>query len=284
MTTRAPVAVAVAEPPPILSLDGVEAVYDDIIIALRGVSLVVPEGSIVALLGANGAGKSTTLKAASGLLAGEGGAITRGGVSYRGRALAGVSPRELVLTGMVQVLEGRHCFPHLTVEENLITGTLARRSSRAEVRFELDRVYGYFPRLTELRRSRAGYTSGGEQQMVAIGRALMGRPSLVLLDEPSMGLAPRVVEEIFETIRTLNRIDHVSFLLAEQNARVALRFADWGSILENGRVVASGSADEISGRRDVQELYLGVGVAGRRVGRGRRRVRLDPHPPAMPVL
>jgi branched-chain amino acid transport system ATP-binding protein len=248
------------EATPILELKAVEAAYDDIIIALRGVSLVVPEGSMVALLGANGAGKSTTLKAASGLLGAVHGAITRGEILFRGRSLKTRSPRELVREGLVQVLEGRHCFPHLTVDENLRSGALAQRIGRAGVRSELDRIYTYFPRLTQIRRSLAGYTSGGEQQMVAIGRALMARPRLVLLDEPSMGLAPLIVEEIFRILRSLNREQGVTFLLAEQNARVALRFADFGSILENGRVVASGPAEELERRSDVQAFYLGVGA------------------------
>jgi branched-chain amino acid transport system ATP-binding protein len=258
--------------PPLLSIEGVEAVYDEIIIALRGVSLVVPEGAVVALLGANGAGKSTTMKAASGLLAAEGGAITHGSIHFRGKRLNDVAPRELVRGGLAHVLEGRHCFPHLTVEENLVSGALVGRPSRAELRRALEAAYSSFPRLTKVRTSLAGFTSGGEQQMLAIARALMARPSLVLLDEPSMGLAPQVVEEIFAIIRTLNREEGVSFLLSEQNARLALRFADWGYILEGGRVVASDTAENMAGRPDVQQFYLGVGGAGRRATREQRRI------------
>jgi branched-chain amino acid transport system ATP-binding protein len=260
-------ATAETKPPPpevLLSLEGVEAAYDRMIVALHGVSLEVRRGSIVALLGANGAGKTTTLKSASGLLAAERGAVTRGTIRYRGRDVVTTAPRTLVREGLVQVLEGRHCFPHLTVEENLRAGALARGTAGRELRRELDRVYTYFPRLAKLRRSAAGLTSGGEQQMVAIGRALVARPVLVLLDEPSMGLAPKLVDEIFRDIRALNRDGGVSFLLAEQNARVALRHADHGYVLENGRVVAGGTAAELGARDDVQEFYLGVGAAQRR--------------------
>jgi branched-chain amino acid transport system ATP-binding protein len=253
-------------PPPILSFEGVEAAYDGIIVALRGVSLEVPEGSVVALLGANGAGKTTTLKAASGLLGAERGAVTRGVIRYRGRDVAGTPTRTLVAGGLVQVLEGRHCFPHLTVDENLRSGALIRRLGGRALREALDEIYETFPRLATRRRSPCGLTSGGEQQMVAIGRALLARPALVLLDEPSMGLAPLVVDEIFDNICALNRERKVSFLLAEQNARVALRHADRGYVLENGRVVGGGTAAELSARADVQEFYLGVGGANRRGG------------------
>jgi branched-chain amino acid transport system ATP-binding protein len=257
-------------PPPILAFEGVEAAYDQMIIALRGVSLVVPEGAVVALLGANGSGKTTTLKAASGLLGAERGAVTRGTIRYAGRDVATSTPRTLVRAGLVQVLEGRHCFPHLTVDENLRTGALARGLGRRALREELETIYDQFPRLATLRRALAGFTSGGEQQMVAIGRALMARPKLVLLDEPSMGLAPLAVAEIFRNIRALNQQRGVSFLLAEQNVRVALRHADYGYVLENGRVVASGTAAELSGRADVQEFYLGVGAADRRASAAAR--------------
>jgi branched-chain amino acid transport system ATP-binding protein len=250
----------------ILELEGVQAAYDGIVVALRGVSLVVPQGSIVALLGANGAGKSTTLMAASGLLRAERGAITRGAVRYRGRDVTGAGAPALVRDGLVQVLEGRHCFPHLTVDENLRSGALLRRPGRRALRAALDEVYAMFPRLAKARRKLAGFTSGGEQQMIAIGRALLTRPILVLLDEPSMGLAPQIVEEIFADIRVLNRERKVSFLLAEQNARVALRHADHGYVLENGRVVEGGTAAELSARADIQEFYLGVGAANRRGG------------------
>jgi branched-chain amino acid transport system ATP-binding protein len=269
-------AAPIAPIAPILELRGVEAAYDDIIVALRGVSLVVPEGTIVALLGANGAGKSTTLKAASGLLAAEHGAVTRGEIVFRGRTLEGRTSRALVREGMVQVLEGRRCFPHLTVDENLRTGALAHRVGRASLRAELDRIYTYFPRLAKIRRSPAGFASGGEQQMVAIGRALVARPRVVLLDEPSMGLAPLIVQEIFEIVRDLNRTQGVTFLLAEQNARVALRYADLAAILENGRVVASGPAAELERRADVQAFYLGVGAREGGPGRHHRRTRDRP--------
>lgn len=252
---------------PLLSFESVEASYDRMIIALRGVSLVVPEGAIVALLGANGAGKTTALKAASGLLGAERGAVTHGVIRYQGEDVARSSPRALVARGLVQVLEGRHCFSHLTVDENLRTGALVRGVSRRETRADLEAVYAQFPRLAKLRRALAGFTSGGEQQMVAIGRALMARPRLVLLDEPSIGLAPQVVDEIFRNIRILNAQRGVSFLVAEQNARMALRHADHGYVLENGKVVASGTAAELSGRADVQEVYLGVSAANRRGGR-----------------
>jgi branched-chain amino acid transport system ATP-binding protein len=251
---------------PLLSFERVEATYDQMIIALRGVSMVVPEGAIVALLGANGAGKTTTLKAASGLLAAERGAVTHGIIRYRGEDVAASSPRALVAAGLVQVLEGRHCFPHLTVDENLRAGALVRGIGRRETRAGLDAIYDQFPRLAKLRRSLAGFISGGEQQMVAIGRALMARPRLVLLDEPSIGLAPQIVDEIFRDIRALNARSGVSFLVAEQNARVALRHADHGYVLENGRVVASGTAAELSARADVQEFYLGVGASSQPEG------------------
>lgn len=248
---------------PLLALDDVEVVYDGIVIALRGVSLEVPERSIVALLGANGAGKTTTLKAASGLLAAERGEVRRGRVAYRGRPVGARTPVGLVREGLVQVLEGRHCFPHLSVEENIATGGFARGLSRIALAEAIERVYARFPRLRERRRIAAGHLSGGEQQMLAIGRALVGGPSLVLLDEPSMGLAPKVVEEIFALVRQLHEDDSVTFLLAEQNAAAALAVADTVYVLEGGRVVLHGSATEIRRRDDVQELYLGVRTEGR---------------------
>jgi branched-chain amino acid transport system ATP-binding protein len=257
-------------PPPLLALEDVEVVYDGIIVGLRGVTLQVPEGSIVALLGPNGAGKSTTLKAASGLLSAERGEVSRGTVAFRGRPLRSRSPSQLAREGLVQVLEGRRCFAHLTVEENLATGAYARRPSRRELREAIEHLYVRFPRLRDLRRVAAGHLSGGEQQMVAIGRALIGRPALVLLDEPSMGLAPRVVEEIFALVRELHAREKVSFLLAEQNAAGALAVADTAYVLENGRVVASGSAAAIRARDDVQELYLGRGAGGRTSFRNKR--------------
>ncbi|MGZ3438910.1 MAG: ABC transporter ATP-binding protein [Polyangia bacterium] len=246
-----------------LAVDGVEVLYDRIIVALRGVSLVVPDGEIVALLGANGAGKSTTLKAVAGLLPAERGAITRGTIRLGERDVTGAPARTLAAAGVVLVPEGRRCFPHLSVEENLIAGALVRRPSRAALALDLTRVYGWFPRLADRRKSAAGYLSGGEQQMLAFGRALMARPKLVLLDEPSMGLAPSIVEDLFRIMKALNERDGTSFLLAEQNATAALRFAHHGYILENGRVVAGGTAAELSAREDVKEFYLGVGTHSR---------------------
>ena len=257
---------------PLLSLDGVEVVYDEIIVGLRGVTLEVQGGSIVALLGPNGAGKSTTLKAASGLLAAERAEVKRGTVSFRGRPLRARSASKLVREGLVHVLEGRHCFPHLTVEENLATGAYARRPSRRELSDAIERVVARFPRLRERRRVAAGHLSGGEQQMLAIGRALMARPALVLLDEPSMGLAPKMVEEIFAIVRELHVQEKTSFLLAEQNAAGALAVADTAYVLENGRVVVSGCAAAVRARNDVNELYLGRGSEGRT----RFRIRKDP--------
>jgi branched-chain amino acid transport system ATP-binding protein len=256
-------------PEPLLVIRDIEVVYDHVVLGLRGVSLAVAPGQIVALLGANGAGKSTTLKAASGLLAAERGAITRGEVTLHGRIIAGTpaqggattlaAPRALVRDGMAQVLEGRHCFAHLSVEENLIAGALVRRPSRRQLAADLERIYTHFPRLALRRRGPTGYLSGGEQQMVAIGRALMSRPHLLLLDEPSMGLAPIVVHEIFEIVRQLNQRERVSVLLAEQNATLALRFAHHGYVLENGQVVAEGPAAELAARADVKAYYLGGG-------------------------
>jgi branched-chain amino acid transport system ATP-binding protein len=258
--------------PPLLSLDDVEVVYDGIIVGLRGVTLEVPQGTIVALLGPNGAGKSTTLKAASGLLAAERGEVRRGTVSVRGKPQRVPNPSRLARDGFVQVLEGRHCFAHLTVEENLATGAYARKPSRHELREAIEQMYVRFPKLRDRRHVAAGHLSGGEQQMLAIGRALIGRPALVLLDEPSMGLAPKVVEEIFALVRELHARDGVSFLLAEQNAAGALAVADTAYVLENGRVVASGSVAAIRARDDVQELYLGRGSGARARFRNRREM------------
>jgi branched-chain amino acid transport system ATP-binding protein len=255
---------------PLLALEDVEVVYDGIIVGLRGVTLEVPQGSIVALLGPNGAGKSTTLKAASGLLSAERGEVKRGTVAFRGRPVHARSPSKLAREGLVQVLEGRHCFAHLTVEENLATGAYAHGPSRRELREALDRVYLRFPKLRDRRRVAAGHLSGGEQQMVAIGRALIGRPALVLLDEPSMGLAPKVVEEILALVRELHEGEKVGFLLAEQNAAGALAIADMAYVLENGRVVASGTAAAVRARDDVKELYLGRGTEGRTRFRSRK--------------
>ncbi len=247
-----------------LSVDNIEVVYDHVVLVLKGVSLSVPEGAIVALLGANGAGKTTTLKAISNLLHAERGEVTKGSISFRGREVHRLTPNELVGMGCIQVMEGRHCFGHLSVEENLLTGAFTRKEGRAAVRQDLEMVYGYFPRLRERRRSQAGYTSGGEQQMCAIGRALMARPRMILLDEPSMGLAPQLVEEIFEIVARLNREAGVTFLLAEQNTNIALRYAGYGYILESGRVVLDGDAESLRNNEDVKEFYLGLSTAGRR--------------------
>jgi branched-chain amino acid transport system ATP-binding protein len=247
-----------------LSINNIEVIYDHVILVLKGVSLEVSEGSIVALLGANGAGKTTTLKAISNLLRAERGEVTKGMIEFRGGRIDRLTPNELVRLGVCQVMEGRHCFAHLTVEENLLTGAFTRKDSRAGVAEALEKVYHYFPRLKERRGSQAGYTSGGEQQMTAIGRALMVSPTMILLDEPSMGLAPQIVEEIFEIVRDLNEKERVSFLLAEQNTMVALRFANYGYILENGRVVMDGAASELATNEDVKEFYLGLSTAGRK--------------------
>jgi branched-chain amino acid transport system ATP-binding protein len=247
-----------------LSVNNIEVIYDHVILVLRGVSLDVAEGGIVALLGANGAGKTTTLKAISNLLHAERGEVTKGTIEYRGERVDRLTPNDLVRRGVCQVMEGRHCFAHLTVEENLLTGAFTRKGSRGEITAALEKVYRYFPRLKERRTSLAGYTSGGEQQMTAIGRALMAQPSMILLDEPSMGLAPQIVEEIFAIVGELNRQERVSFLLAEQNTMVALRHANYGYILENGRVVMDGAARELANNEDVKEFYLGLSTSGRR--------------------
>ena len=247
-----------------LSINNIEVIYDHVILVLKGVSLAVPKGKIVALLGANGAGKSTTLKAISNLLHAERGDVTKGSVEYKGQRVDQLSPNELVKRGVIQVMEGRHCFAHLSIEENLLTGAYTRNISRAELKDSLDKVYHYFPRLKTRRSSQAGYTSGGEQQMCAIGRALMARPEMILLDEPSMGLAPQIVEEIFEIVRDLNSREQVSFLLAEQNTMVALKYADFGYILENGRVVMEGEAEALRTNEDVKEFSLGLSSAGRK--------------------
>ena len=265
MAAATPAAATAAVPAKaMLTVNNIEVIYDHVILVLKGVSLEVPEGSVVALLGANGAGKSTTLKSISNLLAAERGDVTKGTIEFRGRRVDKLTPNELVRLGVCQVMEGRHCFAHLTVEENLLTGAYTQRGSRAEVRNDLERVYHYFPRLKQRRASLSGYTSGGEQQMTAVGRALMARPTMILLDEPSMGLAPQIVEEIFEIVRDLNRKERVSFLLAEQNTMVALRYANYGYILENGRVVMDGEAASLSQNEDVKEFYLGLSTAGRK--------------------
>lgn len=252
------------EAAPLLSVNNIEVVYDHVILVLKGVSLALPEGKIVSLLGANGAGKTTTLKAVSNLLGAERGDVTKGSILYRGEQVEKLTPNELVRRGVIQVMEGRHCFEHLTVEENLLTGAYTRRDGRGGVDKDLKMVYSYFPRLSDRKSSLAGYVSGGEQQMTAIGRALMARPKLILLDEPSMGLAPQLVEEIFEIVRRLNKEEGVSFLLAEQNATIALRYADYGYILENGRVVLDGDAETLRSNEDVKEFYLGLSESGRK--------------------
>ena len=245
-----------------LSIENVEAIYGEAVLALRGASFSAGEGEIVALLGANGAGKSTTLKSISNLIRSERGRVSRGAIRWRGRDISREDPAALVTGGLVQVLEGRHVFPQLTVEQNLVSGAYVRKSSNTEIASGLERVYGWFPRLKARRLAKAGLTSGGEQQMVAIGRALMTRPTLVLLDEPSMGLAPIIVEEIFEIIRRLNREEGVSFLLAEQNAHLALRYATHAHVLENGRIVVSGAAAELAAREDIKNVYLGAAAEG----------------------
>ncbi|MDQ3446990.1 MAG: ABC transporter ATP-binding protein [Pseudomonadota bacterium] len=255
--------------PVLLSVNGIEVIYNHVILVLKGVSLTVPEGGIVALLGANGAGKTTTLRAVSNLLHGERGDVTKGSIEYKGERIQGLTAYELVKRGVVQVMEGRRCFAHLTVEDNLLTGAYSRSASgrgtgRADIAADLDKVYSYFPRLKQRRSSQSGYTSGGEQQMTAIGRALMARPSMILLDEPSMGLAPQLVEEIFDIVHNLNAKEGVSFLLAEQNTNLALKYAKYGYILENGRVVLDGEARSLRENDDVKEFYLGVSTAGRR--------------------
>lgn len=248
----------------ILAVNNIEVIYDHVILVLKGVSLTVPAGGIVALLGANGAGKTTTLKAISNLLHAERGEVTKGSIVFKQDEVQALSPNELVRRGCIQVMEGRRCFGHLTVEDNLLSGSYTRRDGNAAIKQDLEMVYGYFPRLRERRSSQAGYTSGGEQQMTAIGRALMSRPQMILLDEPSMGLAPQLQEEIFEIVKKLNDQEGVSFLLAEQNTNIALRYATYGYILESGRVVLDGAASELRENEDVKEFYLGVGGEGRR--------------------
>jgi branched-chain amino acid transport system ATP-binding protein len=248
----------------ILALNNIEVVYDHVILVLKGVSLDVAKGGIVALLGANGAGKTTTLKAISNLLHAERGEVTKGSIIFDGAEVQALSPNELVRRGCIQVMEGRHCFAHLTIEENLLTGAFTRRDGRGAIKQDIEMVYSYFPRLRERRTAIAGYTSGGEQQMCAIGRALMSRPKMILLDEPSMGLAPQIVHEIFEIVQDLNAKEGVSFLLAEQNTNMALKYARYGYILENGRVVMDGEAQALAENEDVKEFYLGVAEGKRK--------------------
>lgn len=257
-------AAAVEPAETILEVNNIEVIYDHVILVLKGVSLTVPRGGIVAILGANGAGKTTTLKAISNLLHAERGDVTKGNIMFKGEEIQSLSPNELVRRGCIQVMEGRHCFGHLTIEENLLTGAFTRKDGNAAIKRDLEMVYNYFPRLRERSASQAGYTSGGEQQMCAIGRALMSRPEMILLDEPSMGLAPQLVEEIFEIVKELNTKEGVSFLLAEQNTNIALRYATYGYILESGRVVLDGEGAALRDNEDVKEFYLGVGGEGRR--------------------
>ena len=260
----APAATAAGAQAALLGVKNIEVIYDHVILVLKGVSLTVSAGSIVALLGANGAGKSTTLKAISNLIRSERGEVTKGSIEFAGERIDGLTPNDLVRRGCIQVMEGRHCFGHLSVEENLLTGAFTRRDGRGAIAADLELVYGYFPRLKERRASLAGYISGGEQQMVAIGRALMSRPKMMLLDEPSMGLAPQLVEEIFEIVKRLNAEQHVSLLLAEQNTNMALKYATYGYILESGRVVMDGEAQQLRENEDVKEFYLGIGSGDRK--------------------
>lgn len=255
-----------------LSVTNIEVIYNHVILVLKGISLNVPKGAIVALLGGNGAGKTTTLKAVSRLLKSERGEVTKGLIEYQGQSLLTSDPADVVKNGLIQVMEGRHCFEHLTVEENILTGAYTR-ANKAEIERDLDLVYTYFPRLKQRRKSQAGYTSGGEQQMCAIARALMSRPDTILLDEPSMGLAPQLVEEIFEIVKNLNEKEQVTFLLAEQNTNVALRFAHYGYILESGRIVLDGTAESLRNNQDVKEFYLGMSDEGRKSYRDVRSYR-----------
>ena len=253
-----------SSPSIVLNVNGIEVIYNHVILVLKGVSLVVPEGGIVALLGGNGAGKTTTLRAVSNLLAGERGAVTKGSIELRGERIEALSPSELVKRGLIQVMEGRHCFAHLTIEDNLMTGAYTRTDGKAAIAETLEKVYAYFPRLKTRRTSQAAYTSGGEQQMCAIGRALMANPTMVLLDEPSMGLAPQIVEEVFEIVKDLNVREKVTFLLAEQNTNMALKYAGYGYIMESGRIVMDGPAADLANNEDVKEFYLGVGSGKRK--------------------
>ena len=258
-----PAAVATPTGAPLLVVNGIEVIYNHVILVLKGVSLSVPKSGIVAILGGNGAGKTTTLRAVSNLLKGERGEVTKGTIEYKGERIEDLTPADLVKRGVVQVMEGRHCFAHLTIEENLMTGAYTR-SDKGEIAANLEKVYTYFPRLKTRRTSQAAYTSGGEQQMCAIGRAIMTNPSMVLLDEPSMGLAPQIVEEVFNIVKDLNTREKVTFLLAEQNTNMALKYSDYGYIMESGRVVMDGVASELANNEDVKEFYLGVGGGERK--------------------
>ena len=254
---------AMSTPKIVLNVNGIEVIYNHVILVLKGVSLQVPERGIVALLGGNGAGKTTTLRAISNLLKGERGEVTKGSIELRGERIENLTPADLVQRGVVQVMEGRHCFAHLTIEENLLTGSYTR-TDKGEIAANLEKVYNYLPRLKIRRTSQAAYTSGGEQQMCAIGRALMANPRLVLLDEPSMGLAPQIVEEVFNIVKDWNQKEHVTFLLAEQNTNMALRYADFGYIMESGRIVMDGVAADLASNEDVKEFYLGMGGGERK--------------------
>ena len=258
-----PAAVATPTGAPLLVVNGIEVIYNHVILVLKGVSLSVPKSGIVAILGGNGAGKTTTLRAVSNLLKGERGEVTKGTIEYKGERIEALTPADLVKRGVVQVMEGRHCFAHLTIEENLLTGAYTR-SDKGEIAANLEKVYTYFPRLKTRRTSQAAYTSGGEQQMCAIGRAIMTNPSMVLLDEPSMGLAPQIVEEVFNNVKDLNTKEKDTFLLAEQNTNMALKYSDYGYIMESGRVVMDGVASELANNEDVKEFYLGVGGGERK--------------------
>ena len=258
MSTAPAPAPAAAPARPILSVNNIEVIYDHVILVLKGVSLTVPKGGIVAILGANGAGKTTTLKAVSNLLRAERGEVTKGSIEFEGERVDKMAPSELVRRGCIQVMEGRHCFGHLTIEENLLTGAFTRRDGNRAIKADIEAIYNYFPRLKDRRTAMAGYTSGGEQQMCAIGRAMMSRPKMILLDEPSMGLAPQIVEEIFEIVKDLNTKEGVSFLVAEQNTNMALRYATYGYIMETGRLVMDGEAKALRDNEDVKEFYLGI--------------------------
>ena len=248
----------------ILKIENIEVMYDSVISALHDVSLSVPRGKIVALLGGNGAGKSTTLKAISTMLASERGKVTKGKIIYDGTSVTNQNPTEMVGLGMVQVLEGRRCFGHLTVEENIITGAYSRKLTNSEMKDELDKIYSYFNRLKDRRKSQAGFTSGGEQQMLAVARAMMAKPKMLLLDEPSMGLAPQLVSEIFKIVKDLNEKEGVSILLAEQNTNIALKNSDYGYIIETGNVKLHGTAEKLLNNDEVKELYLGISKQGRK--------------------
>ena len=263
MTESPQTVPASAQAAPLVEVNGIEVIYNHVILVLKGVSLQVPHQSIVALLGGNGAGKTTTLRAISNLLKGERGEVTKGGITLEGEQIANLSPADLVRRGVVQVMEGRHCFAHLSIEENLLTGSYTR-TDKGEIAANLEKVYNYFPRLKTRRTSQAAYTSGGEQQMCAIGRALMSNPRMVLLDEPSMGLAPQIVDEVFHIVKDLNSKEKVTFLLAEQNTNMALKYADYGYIMESGRIVMDGPASDLASNEDVKEFYLGVGGGERK--------------------